>query len=63
MNIEDVAGVGLAAGRLSGEQGNLAVACRVLGQVVDHDQGVLAAIAKIFRHGEGGEGRDPLQSR
>src|SRR5450432_3552722 len=35
----------------------------VLGQVVDHDQGVLAAVTKILRHGETRERRDPLQSR
>ena len=34
----------------------------VLGEIVDDDQRMLAAIAKIFRHGEAGERRDPLQS-
>jgi hypothetical protein len=33
-----------------------------LGQVIDHDQGMLTAVAKIFRHAEAGERRDPLQS-
>ena len=35
----------------------------VLGQVVDDDQRVLAAIAEVFGHREAGEGRDPLQAR
>src|SRR3984957_10271931 len=35
----------------------------VFRQVVDHNQSVLASIAKIFRHREAGEGSDPLQPR
>src|SRR6478736_6742208 len=35
----------------------------VLGQVVDYDQGVLPAIAKILGHSECREWGDPLQSR
>ena len=34
----------------------------VLGHVVDDDQRVLPAIAKVFRHREAGEGRNPLQA-
>ena len=62
MDIEHVAGIGLAARRLARQQRDLAVGRGVLGQVVDHDQRMLAAIAEIFRHREAGEGRDPLQS-
>jgi hypothetical protein len=35
----------------------------MLGQIVEDDQGVLAAIAKILGYGEPRERRDPLQSR
>src|SRR5580693_5313703 len=35
----------------------------VLGQVVDHDQGVLPAVAKMLGHSECREWGDPLQSR
>ncbi len=61
MNVEHVAGIGLAAGRLTGEQRDLAMGGGVLGQIVDDDQRVLAAIAKILRDGEARERRDPLQ--
>ena len=62
MDIEDIAGIGLAAGRLARQQRDLAVAGGVFGQVVDDDQRVLAAVAEILRHGEAGERRDPLQA-
>ena len=62
MHIEHVAGIGLAAGRLARQQRDLAMAGGVLGQIVDHDQRMLAAVAEILRHGEAGEGRDPLQA-
>ena len=63
MHIEHVAGIGLASGRLARQQRDLAMAGGVLRQVVDHDQGMLAAIAEILGHGEAGEGGDPLQTR
>ena len=34
----------------------------VFGEIVDHHQSMLAAIAEIFGHGEAGERRDPLQA-
>ena len=52
MNVEHVAGIGFAPGRLTRQQRDLAMGGGVLGQIVDHDQRVLAAIAEIFRHGE-----------
>ena len=63
MHVEDIAGIGLAARRLARQQRDLAMAGGMLGQVVDHDQRVLAAVAEILRHGEAGERRDPLQAR
>ena len=62
VHVEHVAGIRLAAGRLAGQQRDLAVGGGVLGQVVDHDQRVAAAIAEILRHREAGERRDPLQA-
>ena len=62
MNIEHVARIGFAPWRLAGEQRDLAMCRGVLGHVVDDDQRVLPAIAKIFRHREAGEGRNPLQA-
>src|SRR5208282_2458248 len=61
MQIEDVAGVGLATGRLAREQREFAMGHGVLRQVVEDDQRMLAAIAEIFRYREPGERRDPLQ--
>ena len=61
MDIENVARKGLAPGRLAGEQRELAVGRGVLGQVVDDDERVAAAIAEIFGDGEAGERSDPLQ--
>ena len=63
MDIEHVTGVGLAPRRLPREERDLAVGSRVFGHVVDDDESVLAAIAKVFRHRETGKGRDPLQTR
>ena len=63
MNIEHVTGVSLAPRRLSGQQRDFAVCRRMLGHVVDDNQSMLAAIAKIFRHREGGERRNPLLAR
>jgi hypothetical protein len=61
VEIEDVAGIGLAPRRLTSEQGDLAVRGRMLGEIIDNDQHMTAAIAEIFAHGEGGERSDPLQ--
>src|SRR5208337_3042704 len=61
MHIEHVAGISLASWRLAGQQCDLTVAGGVLRQVVDDNQGVLTAIAKILRHGKARERCDPLQ--
>src|SRR6185312_10582464 len=63
MHIEDVARIGFAAGRLACQQSNLAMRGGVFGEIVDHDQPMLPAIAEILRHREAGERRDPLQAR
>src|SRR6185437_17001850 len=63
MHIEDVARIGFAAGRLACQQSNLAMRGGVFGEIVDHDQPMLLAIAEILRHREAGERRDPLQAR
>ena len=61
MKIENVAGIGLAARRLAGQQRQFAVGGGVLGQIVDDDERVLAAVAKIFGDREASKWRDPLQ--
>ncbi len=63
MEVEDVAGVGLASRRTAQQQGKLAVGHRLLGEVVIDDQGVLAAVAEELAHGDAGVGGDELQRR
>ncbi|MCY1442103.1 hypothetical protein D9M71_584510 [compost metagenome] len=63
MQVEDVPGIGLAPRRLVGQQGQLAVGGGVLAEVVDHHQGVLAAVAEVLGDAEAGERRRPLQPR
>ena len=61
MDVEYVARKGLASRRLAGEQRKFAMGRGVLGQIVDDDERVAAAVAEIFADGEAGERRDPLQ--
>ena len=61
MQIEDVAGIRLAAGRAAQQQRQLAIGLRVLAQIVVHQQRVLAAVAKIFAHRAAAVRRDVLQ--
>ena len=61
MEVEDVAGVGFTSRRTTEQQGHLAIGHSLLGQVVVHDEGVLAVVAVIFGHGATGVGRDILQ--
>ena len=63
MQVEDIARIGLAAGRLAGQQREFAMGRGVLGQIVDDDERVAAPVAEIFGDGEAGKGRDPLQRR
>ena len=50
MQVEDVAGIGLAAGRAAQQQRDLAVRLRVLRQVVVDEQRVAAAVAEVLAH-------------
>ena len=51
VQIEDVAGIGLAAGRAPQQQRHLAVRPGLLGEVVVHHQRVLSPVAEILAHG------------
>jgi hypothetical protein len=48
MQVEYVAGIGFAAWRSAKQQRQLSISHRVLGQVVIHDQRVLAVIAEVL---------------
>jgi len=61
VQVEHVAGVGLAARRPAEQQGELPVGNGLLGQVVVDDDGVLAVVAEVLAHGAAGERRDVLQ--
>ena len=63
MQIEDVAGIRLAAGRAAQQQRQLAIGLRMLAEIVVHEQRMLAAVAKIFAHRAAGVRRDVLQRR
>ena len=60
MEIENVAGVCLAARRATQQQRDLAVGPGLLGEIVINDEGVLAAIAVVLAHGAAREGCDVL---
>ena len=61
MQVKNVTGIGLAAGRLARQQRELAMGRGMLGQIVDDDQRVLTVIPEIFGDRETRERRDPLQ--
>ena len=63
MEIEHVAGIGLAARRAAQQQRHLAVGDGLLGQIVIDDHGVHAVVAEILAHGAAGEGRQELHRR
>ncbi len=63
MQVEDVAGIRLAARRAAQEQRQLAVGVRVLGEVVVDDQRVLAVVEEVLGDGRAGERRHPLDRR
>ena len=56
VEVEDVAGVGLASRWATEEQRNLAVGHGLLGEVVVDDEGVAARVAEVFADGGTGEG-------
>ena len=61
MVIENVAGVSLASGRPSQEQGNLPISNGLLGEIVIDDQGVLAVISEVLTDGAAGVGSQELK--
>ncbi len=61
VQVEDIAGVGLAAGRAAHQQGDLTIRLGMLGKVVVDDQGVAARLHELFAHGGPGEGGDELE--
>src|SRR5207244_2960039 len=63
VQVEDVARVGLAAGRAPREERHLAVRPGVLRQVVVHDERVLPAVAEVLAHRAARERRQVLQRR
>ena len=63
VEIEDVAGIGLAAWRTAEQQRDLAIAGGVLGEVVVDDQRVPAVVAEVLAHRGGGEGSEVLHRR
>src|SRR6266700_1494521 len=63
MQIEHVAGIGLAARRAAQQQRHLAIGHRLFRQIVVDDDGVHAVVAEVFAHGAAGERRDVLHRR
>ena len=63
MQVEDVTGVGLAAGGTTQEQGHSAVCLRLLGQIVEDDQHVLAAVHPVLADGRSGVRGQVLEAR
>ena len=63
MQVEHVAGIGLAARRPAQQQRHLAIGDRLLGQIVVDDQRVHAVVAEKFAHRAAGIGRQILQRR
>jgi hypothetical protein len=63
VQVEDVAGVRLAAGRTPQEQRHLPVGVGVLGEVVVDAQRVLSAIQEVLAHRAAGVGRQVLDRR
>jgi hypothetical protein len=61
VQVEDVAGIGLAAGRAAQQERELAVGDGMLGEVVVDEERVLAVVAEVLAHRAAGVGRDELQ--
>ena len=62
VQVEDVAGVGLAARRAAQQQRHGAVGLGLLGQVVEDDQDVLALVHPVLADGRAGVGREVLEA-
>ena len=63
VEVEDVARVGLAAGRAAQQQRDLAVGLGLLRQVVVDDEGVLAVLHPVLAHGAAAVGGEVLERR
>ena len=63
MEVEHVAGVGLAARRAAQQQRQLAVGLGLLGEVVVHHEGVLAVLHPVLADGAPGVRREVLERR
>ena len=63
MQIKDVAGVGLTAGRPLQKQAQCAVRDRMLGKIVVHNQHVAPLMHEVFAHRAACVGSDVLQRR
>ena len=63
VEVEDVARVGLAAGRAAQQQRHLAVGLGLLGEVVVDDEGVLAVVHPVLADGAAGVGGEVLERR
>ena len=61
VQVEDVAGVGLAARRAAQQQRDRAVGLGLLGEVVVDDEGVLAVLHPVLAHGAAGVGGEVLE--
>ena len=61
VDVEDVAGVGLAAGRAAEQQRHLAVGDGLLREVVVEDDGVLAVVPEVLAHGAARVGCQELE--
>ncbi len=62
MQVEDVTGVGLAARRTTQQQRDGAVGLGLLGQVVEDDEDVLAAVHPVLADGRAGVCREVLEA-
>ena len=61
MTIKDIARVSLAAGRTTHQEGELAISCRLLGEIVVDDQGMFSLFHEVLGHRGTGIGSDVLQ--
>ena len=62
VQVEDVAGVRLAAGRAAQQQRELAVRDGLLREVVVHDEAVAAAVHEVLAHRDAGVRREELEA-
>ena len=62
VQVEHVTGVGLAARRAAQQQRHGAVGLGLLGQVVEHDEDVLALVHPVLADGRTGVGREVLEA-